>query len=223
MRLFSYCIPTDDGAAPNPYWGICTLTICKPVIRRVAERGDWVVGVGSQDARGTDYSGKLVYAMQVTDKMSLKDYDGFCKKMVKEKIPDMQSSDYRRKVGDCIYSFRVRQKVKQRKGVHFPENIKRDLRGKNALISTFFYYFGKNAISIPDEFSILIRQGQGHQSKKNDSIKLQFIDWITENFRANHLYGPPQIKLRFDQRGIAKDGCSDIRCVEADEDEICSD
>lgn len=32
--LYTYCIPYDDGAAPNPYWGICTLVICKPVIRR---------------------------------------------------------------------------------------------------------------------------------------------------------------------------------------------
>ena len=48
--LFTYCIPIDDGAAPNPYWGICTLVICKPVIRRVANVGDWVVGIGSKNS-----------------------------------------------------------------------------------------------------------------------------------------------------------------------------
>lgn len=52
MRLFSYCIPVDDGAAPNPFWGVCTLTICKSKIRRVAEIGDWVVGVGSVNVGG---------------------------------------------------------------------------------------------------------------------------------------------------------------------------
>ncbi|MEQ8924467.1 MAG: hypothetical protein RLO81_01575, partial [Fulvivirga sp.] len=67
MRLFSYCIPTDDGAAPNPYFEICTLTICKPVIRRNASVGDWIAGVGSKNVCGIDYSGKLVYAMKVTD------------------------------------------------------------------------------------------------------------------------------------------------------------
>jgi hypothetical protein len=45
--LFTYCIPYDDGAAPNPFWGLCTLAICKPSIRRVAKEGDWVVGTGS--------------------------------------------------------------------------------------------------------------------------------------------------------------------------------
>lgn len=37
--LFSYCIPYDDGAAPNPFWGLCTLAICKPRIRRAAKEG----------------------------------------------------------------------------------------------------------------------------------------------------------------------------------------
>ena len=48
--LYSYTIPYDDGAAPNPYWGVLTLAICKPVIRRTAEIGDWVVGTGSKQS-----------------------------------------------------------------------------------------------------------------------------------------------------------------------------
>ncbi|WP_442940102.1 hypothetical protein [Nostoc sp.] len=36
MRLFSYCLTCDSGAAPNPFWELCTLAICKPRIRRVA-------------------------------------------------------------------------------------------------------------------------------------------------------------------------------------------
>ncbi len=38
--LYTYCIPYDDGAAPNPFWGQCTLVICKPRIRKVARPGD---------------------------------------------------------------------------------------------------------------------------------------------------------------------------------------
>ena len=43
-NLFSYVLRYDDGAAPNPFWGTCTLAICKPAIRRKANLGDWVVG-----------------------------------------------------------------------------------------------------------------------------------------------------------------------------------
>ncbi len=49
MTLYTYFIPFDNGAAPNPFGGICTLAICKPVIRRNAKAGDWVVGTGSVD------------------------------------------------------------------------------------------------------------------------------------------------------------------------------
>lgn len=45
--IYSYVLSTDDGAEPNPLWGICTLTICKLAIRRIAKNGDWVIGVGS--------------------------------------------------------------------------------------------------------------------------------------------------------------------------------
>jgi len=75
MRLFSYVLRYDTGSAPNPFLGMCTLAICKPRIRRVAEPGDWVAGVGSVNVRGRDLSGHLVYAMKVEESISLADYD----------------------------------------------------------------------------------------------------------------------------------------------------
>lgn len=30
--LFTHAIPFDDGTAPNPFNGMCTLAVCKPVI-----------------------------------------------------------------------------------------------------------------------------------------------------------------------------------------------
>lgn len=53
-QLFSYVIPTDDGAAPNPSWGECSLAICKPAIRKGADVDDWVIGTGSKVARLSD-------------------------------------------------------------------------------------------------------------------------------------------------------------------------
>jgi len=61
----------DSGAAPNPFWGVCTLVICKPAIRRAAQVGDWVVGAGSGHSRIGDIRGKVVYTMQVTCKMTM--------------------------------------------------------------------------------------------------------------------------------------------------------
>lgn len=70
MKLYSYCLRWDDGAAPNPFWGVCTLAICKPAIRRTAKVGDWVVGLGSANSPIGNISDSVVYAMRVTDAKS---------------------------------------------------------------------------------------------------------------------------------------------------------
>jgi hypothetical protein len=109
-RIYSYIIPVDDGAAPNPFGGICTLTICKPAIRRNATAGCWVIGTGSKHTRFRDglfydLSKTLVYAMKVTDRKSLADYDVFCKAQLTIKIPDWNSKRFAKRVGDCLYDY----------------------------------------------------------------------------------------------------------------------
>src|SRR5207302_2938500 len=103
--LFSYCIPYDNGVAPNPFWGRCTLAICKPLIRRYAEVGDWVVGTGSVASPIGDISGMVVYAMLVTEKMTMKEYDRFTRSKLRRKIPLRNSTNPRRCCGDSIYDF----------------------------------------------------------------------------------------------------------------------
>ena len=150
LTLYSYCIPIDDGAAPNPYWGICTLTICKPVIRRVAKVGDWVVGIGSKNSPIGDISNSAVYVMKITKKLTMQEYDDFCKKKYPNKIPDWYSEDFYKRVGDCIYDFSETSLPKLRKSVHTEKNKDKDLNGQYALISNHFYYFGDKPIPLPD-------------------------------------------------------------------------
>jgi Nucleotide modification associated domain 2 len=75
--LFSYCIRYDIGSAPNPFWGLRTLAICKPNIRQSANVGDWVAGTGSAVSPIGNISDKVVYAMRVTHQMTMEDYDRF--------------------------------------------------------------------------------------------------------------------------------------------------
>ena len=108
MRLYSYTIPYDDGAAPNPFWGVCTLAICKPAIRRTASEGDWIVATGSKNTKDQgDLSNKVIYAMKVTKKMTLQEYDDYCRNHLQKKIADWENRDPRRRLGDCIYDFSV--------------------------------------------------------------------------------------------------------------------
>jgi hypothetical protein len=77
MKLYSYCLRYDDGAAPYPFWGVCTLVICKPKIWRTAQVGDWILGLGSANSPIGDVSDAVDYAMKVTEKMTLQKYDEY--------------------------------------------------------------------------------------------------------------------------------------------------
>lgn len=195
--LYTYRIPYDTGAAPNPFWGICTLTICKPVIRRVAQKGDWVVGTGSKSLPLGDISKHVVYAMKVTGKLTLEEYDRFCKEEYPNKIPDWNNEDYRRRMGDCIYyDFFDGRLPKIRRSVHNKGNRKTDLRGEYALLSKNFYYFGDHPIELLKKLQKIIPKGRGHQSKSNASYVEKFISWIEScELTPNKLYGDPQIKV----------------------------
>jgi hypothetical protein len=202
MTLFTYTVRVDRGSAPNPFWGICTLAICKPKIRRVAQPGDWVVGFGAKNVDGIDYSGKIVYAMRVHESLTFKEYDDLCKAQLKGKVPDVGHKDYRRRLGDCIFDYSKDPEGKMRLSVHTLKNRKKDLSGRNVLLSDHFYYFGSEAVKIPEQLKELVIQQQGHRSTMNDPLKHEFVEWIENNFKANTIYGKPQV---FDEKCERRD------------------
>ncbi len=176
-KLFSYCLPFDDGAAPNPFWGQCTLAICKPAIRRKARIGDWVVGTGSVDSPIGDISGKVVYAMRVTGKMTMRGYDQFTSSELPNKIPQMDHTDPRRWYGDSIYDFSTFPPP-LRPSVHGEGNRSTDLHGSFALLSDHFFYFGDQPIALPEALLGIVKQGQSHRSDENDKYFDDFVRWI---------------------------------------------
>lgn len=192
--LFSYCIPVDDGAAPNPFWGTCTLVICKPAIRRTATVGDWVIGTGSRNSPLGDITMKVVYAMQVTEKITMQKYNSRTQRVLQEKVPDWESQDFRRRVGDSIYDFTVHPYV-IRRSVHDERNRERDLSGKYALLSTHFYYFGDHPIELPESLRSVIKAGRGHRHLREQDLIGRFVTWVDGlGHKPNTLLGDPQYK-----------------------------
>jgi Nucleotide modification associated domain 2 len=200
-KIYSYILRYDDGAAPNPFWDICTLTICKPAIRRKAAVFDWVIGTGSKNADCNDgklhnLSDKLVFAMKITDRMNMAEYDSYCLQYLPKKIPDINSNDWRRKMGDCIYDYSDGQEPLIRESVHNEANRKRDLSGLNALLSSHFYYFGEDAAPMPDDLLFLVKQNQGHKIIENAHLIERFENWIKQ-FQQKVIMGQPQLKHLF--------------------------
>jgi hypothetical protein len=190
-RLFSYTIRFDDGAAPNPFRGICSLAICKPDIRRVAQTGDWVAGLGSKNTHSGNLSRRLVYAMHVEKVLSLEDYDRQALTNWPHRIPNVGSADLSERLGDCIYDFSNPTPV-QRPGVHGPEHVNTDLGGKNVLLSHDFYYFGSHAINLPDDLLPICHPNQGHKSNANAPYFERFVNWLRGlNLTPGQIYGRP--------------------------------
>jgi hypothetical protein len=216
-KIYSYILKNDSGAAPNPFWGMCTLTICKPAIRRTASVGDWVIGTGSKNSKlndGTfDFSDSIIYAMKITAIKSLSEYDEFCDKKAKKKIPNWRTNDWRQKVGDCIYDYSKGTGPTIRLSVHNEKNAKRDLSGQRALISREFYYFGQQARPIPKELEKIIKKSQGHLKIENPELVQRFSKWI-KRFRKNHIYSDPQLKYKFDR--VSADDKEIIKCSRRD-------
>lgn len=208
-KLFSYVLRYDDGAAPNPFWGICTLTICKPDIRRVAEVGDWVVGTGSKnvnlrDGNIYDFSNAVVYAMRVTEKMSLAKYDTYCNRYLHHKIPKWFTNNFKLRMGDCIYEYKNGDSIARlRKSVHKEENRDRDLGGKNSLLSKHFYYFGEEPKTIPNELRYIIKRGQKHYKYEDVETVKKFENWISK-FKRNKIHAEPQLRYEFELSPIAE-------------------
>jgi hypothetical protein len=177
-RLFSYVVRWDDGAAPNPFWDLCSLVICKPVIRRTAAKEDWILGTGGKNSDCGDTTGRVIYAMRITEEvLTHASYDEFCRRHLPKKIPDWNSSDLRRKYGDCIYDFSTSPPT-LRPSCHDSGNVKKDMAGRCALLSKEFYYFGKNSVPLPASLTPVVKSGQGHKVDFNELYKEEFIRWI---------------------------------------------
>jgi hypothetical protein len=70
MRLCSYVVVDDEGFAPNPFGGYCTLAACTPNHQGVnLKKDDWLLG--NTSARTGN---QLLFAMQISEVLDLDKY-----------------------------------------------------------------------------------------------------------------------------------------------------
>ena len=187
MRLYVYVLTHDTGFAPNPFHGYCTLATCKPVIRRGADIGDWVVGVGS---KRNSQAGKLIYAMRVEEAMSFDDY--WTDPRFQQKKPDL-TGDQEFRCGDNIYH---RDPATgdwiQAPGYHSfdngcqdPHHVERDTKSPRVLISQQFVYYGKSATDIPHHIRFFDNPDRftgirGHLCDFPVALERYIVEWLQD-------------------------------------------
>lgn len=196
MRNFSYKIEHDYGLAPNPFGGYCTLAVCKSSIRknRNLTVGSWIVGTGSQKLKNLN---KLIYAMRVDEKLTFNQYWNDPRFQYKKPIIN---GSLVQMYGDNFYHQDADNNWIQENSAHSLANgklnnahTKRDVSGEFVLVSTNFYYFGNEAIAVPQEFiKEIFCNGRGMRGPSISKEAMnKFITWLQENYEKNVLYGDP--------------------------------
>ena len=150
MKLFSYILARDFGFAPNPFYSICSLATCKPIIRKKAQIGDWIIGTGSKQL---NCENKLIYIMEITDKVTFNQYWSNPKYNCKKPIIN---GSLKQMYGDNIYFKNENDIWSQAKSHHSLEdgsinkyNLRRDTQTENVLLSSNYFYFGNKYIDLP--------------------------------------------------------------------------
>lgn len=195
-RVYVYVVDRDFGFAPNPFHGCCTLATCKPILRRTAAVGDWVVGMGGGNLEAT---GKCIFAMQVTSKISFQEYwddhEFYIKRPVRNGSKTMLLGDniYRKGAGDIW--IQADSHHSNEDGSQNHHNTANDTQTDAVLISRNFYYFGASAPEVPSELleSLPYKNGRGHRVYNYDNTGKVLIDHIVANYspQKNKLLGLP--------------------------------
>ncbi|SDD02455.1 hypothetical protein SAMN05216345_105261 [Cupriavidus sp. YR651] len=166
-RIYRYVVRCDSGSAPRPYGNVCSLSICKPRVRKAASVGDWIIGVRS---RAPD---KVVYVMQVAESLPLGKY--WQDARFRDRQPDASP------VPDNIYRpDGTGNLIQVPNVVHDAGNQTRDISGRNALIGSRFWYFGASSPPLPTELIHLVHDGVGHavhKRRRPDDVK-RLEQWL---------------------------------------------
>ena len=181
MKLYSYIVAADSGFAPNPFNGVLTLACCKPMIRRSAGVGDWVVGLSGRGER-------VVYAMHVAEVFSFNDY--WADPRFQRKKPDRSSPSAAVRRGDNIYepygmgTFRqLPSSHSKRDGTENLESLQHDLGGRHVLVAHEFVYFGGDGPELPPELGFLV-VGRGHRCHFSTEQVEMASRWLASQARG---------------------------------------
>ena len=198
MTLFTYKVSRDFGFAPNPFWSLCTLACCKPGIRGIAKVDDFVVGLGTKT---NDLSGKILYAMKVTEIVCFQKY--WEDERFQLKKPNV-SGGHKGFFGDNIYYWdtavgeyrQVHSHHSNKDGSPSLHNLRKDTSADKVLISDRYMYFGANAVIPPSKLyddlpGIFPDANRNFIKEHPEELRPRIERWLEDNFEWG-LHGRPE-------------------------------
>ena len=187
MTIWVYKVKRDYGFAPNPFHGVCTLACCKPMIRKYAKLGDWVIGAGSKEI---NLLGKVIYAMVVEEDMTFDEYwnheDYQIKKAVLEGTKKMMYGDniYHKDPASGNY-LQENSHHSHEDGSTNEKNLRQDTHDTDRiLISRKYIYFGGDAKKPPNHIDSQCEKGfprkkaRHYKITRNHEVKL-IKEWVS--------------------------------------------
>jgi hypothetical protein len=166
-KIFRYVVRYDEGSAPRPFGGWCSLTICKPRIRASAKPGDWIIGFRSRSP------GRVAYVMQVEEVVPLDKY--WADPRFLDRRPGFSP------VPDNIYRPADNGGLKQvANPVHGPADAATDISGKNSLVARRFWYFGGSSPDISTDLVHLVHAhiGEAISAHRRPGDVQQLEQWL---------------------------------------------
>ena len=167
-KIFSYVVDHDEGREPNPYFGGCTLCRCKYSKKAEATQGR----KGRKNIVELADEGDWVIGTGGKSKKSAGNGKLIYAMRVDEKLTRSE------------YFARFKEKRPDRPRAHF-ERFE-----QFALISRHFYYFGKNAIDIPERFKHFQKKGPGFRYVDPAQFR-SFLEWLKKGKCKPGRHGEP--------------------------------
>ena len=196
MNCFRYKMDHDYGFAPNPFHGVLSLATCKGTqVRNNShlQLGDWVIGLGSVSMGNL---GRIIFAMQVDEKITFDQY--WEDKRFTVKKPIINGTLVQMYGDNCYHT--VNGKVVQESCAHSKaagivntEHSRRDSDGKYVLLAHRFFYFGDQCVEIPGKFSYILNNSRGTKfwDLAGEDAKINaFIQWLDDTF-GEGIHGDP--------------------------------
>lgn len=173
MKVWTYVIATDSGAAPNFDEPFATLAICKPLIRRSAGVGDMLIAFSGRALSPEPHS--VRWAGIVSEVLDFSTY--WRDPRFETKKPDRSSTP------DNIYEPLGTRYRQIDNPIHGPGNVTTDLRGNHVLVFGRTWYFGPAAPRLPATFGLHMVTGRrGHRLHHlKDPLARELIVWLDDN------------------------------------------